>query len=192
MLGVGWHVVYLCSKSIAAPVILHLVHNALVFSIVSGNPESFPFRGYALGEQGEVVHIPLFLVLAALLAVVALCVLFCQTRVQWRTAGGEIWSPGFLSAESSPSEVEATRESIRPSRAAVVVAMLGFVSGCCSRCFARLRGDEASRSGCGRAASHRQKQRRLFSVLCRRFHHQPQVRHRPIHPRLPRSHVSLQ
>ena len=127
-LGVILHTVYLWTRSLIAPMLLHGINNYAAIQIpVSAKHGQLPLAAEA--------HLPPLLVLTALLAVLGIGFLLYRSRVRWALADGTDWSPGFATAETPPPSVGA-RPDARPIglRMGVVVVWLyslfGFVLWC--------------------------------------------------------------
>lgn len=97
-LGVVLHFVFLTTKSLLGPIMLHTLYNALGISRAKLDVEGSLTLA---GPSGELV-IPLPLVIASLAAVIGLCWLLYRTRVSWIRADGHAWAPGFVTAEMPP------------------------------------------------------------------------------------------
>jgi tetratricopeptide (TPR) repeat protein len=124
MLGIALHLVFLSTKSLIAPFLLHSLNNALDFSVAK-----FALSGFDITGPEGLEHIPGWLFVAALGAVIALGLLLHATRVCWVTPDGTSWSPGFATAETPPAAVAAVPKLRRPRRAFnvfVAVVYLAF------------------------------------------------------------------
>jgi tetratricopeptide (TPR) repeat protein len=109
-MGVGFHVVYLTTRTIGAPVLLHGLHNGLVFALMRwGEDSAFDPTG-----QYGATDLPPLLVIAAGIALLAVIFLLYRTRTHWVQEDGRDWSPGYVTAEMPPAERAATA---RPRRA---------------------------------------------------------------------------
>jgi membrane protease YdiL (CAAX protease family)/Tfp pilus assembly protein PilF len=97
-LGIVLHLVYLAGKSLWVPVLLHTLHNALVFTRMK------------LGMSGTIEtglqSIPPALLVAALVVVALLLLLFYWSRRSWTLPDGSLWSPGYVSAEMPPASLK--------------------------------------------------------------------------------------
>jgi membrane protease YdiL (CAAX protease family)/Flp pilus assembly protein TadD len=97
-LGIVLHLVYLAGKSLWVPVLLHILHNALVFTRMK------------LGMSGTIEtglqSIPPVLLVAALVVLVLLLLLFYWSRLSWMLPDGLLWSPGYVSAEMPPAPLK--------------------------------------------------------------------------------------
>jgi membrane protease YdiL (CAAX protease family)/Tfp pilus assembly protein PilF len=124
LMGVVMHILFLSTKTILAPVLYHFLINGASYTLSKLQSEAKFLSG---GGEG-VTPISPMLGVAAVVALVSLLILFCRTRVTW-AADGEIWTPGYPSAEMPPPEVHA-RASYRfcpRAWAATVIVYLGFV-----------------------------------------------------------------
>jgi tetratricopeptide (TPR) repeat protein len=122
VLGIGLHIVYLTTRSFWGPVLLHALHNALVFTSL----KLFLGTGFALTGPYDAPHLPWWYVLAAAVAVVPLFVLLYRTRVRWLLPDQKEWSPGYVTAEAPPAEAKAVPYADRPEP----LPVLGAVAGC--------------------------------------------------------------
>jgi membrane protease YdiL (CAAX protease family)/Tfp pilus assembly protein PilF len=103
VMGIGLHVVYLTTRSLWGPVLLHFLHNALVFAALKVRLRT----GYDFTGQYDAPHLPWWYVLAAGVAVFALFALLSRTRVRWLLPEQKEWSPGYVTAEAPPAEATA-------------------------------------------------------------------------------------
>ena len=125
-LGVVLHLIYLSTKSIVAPILLHIANNALAFGLAK-RADLVPVRGYNVLEEGGILHTPILLILSALLTTLALGALYYQTRVRWITPDGKTWSPGYVSAEKPPVELDATARASSARPIAVIVTAVAYL-----------------------------------------------------------------
>lgn len=103
VMGIALHIVYLTTRTYWAPVVLHALHNSIVFAAHRlGENATLDITG-----QYEDGHLPPLLVAAAGTAVLALFWLLYRTRTHWVLASGEDWSPGYVSVEVPPAELAA-------------------------------------------------------------------------------------
>ncbi len=123
MLGIALHLVFLCTKSLAAPVLLHALNNALDFSVAK-----LAVNGFDITGPDGMEHIPGWLFVAALGAVIALGLLLHTTRVCWVTPDGTPWFPGFATAETPPAALAAVPKLRRPRRAFNVFVALVYLT----------------------------------------------------------------
>jgi membrane protease YdiL (CAAX protease family)/Flp pilus assembly protein TadD len=122
--GIGLHVVYLTTRSLWAPILLHALHNALMFAETRLAQDTH----LDLTGQYEAPHLAPSLVLAAAAAVSLLFFLFYRTRTRWLRPDGEEWSPGYVSAEMPPPGVEATACLARPGRGPLLGVAAGYLA----------------------------------------------------------------
>jgi membrane protease YdiL (CAAX protease family) len=109
-LGLGLQIVFLCSKSLLGPVLLHLLHNSLVFFTAD----------WLSGTE----LLPWPLVAGAALATLGLWWLFVATSVKWVLPDGQEWRPGYSTAEVPPAYLTA-----RPRRRKAGMAAALGISG---------------------------------------------------------------
>jgi tetratricopeptide (TPR) repeat protein/membrane protease YdiL (CAAX protease family) len=98
VLGIGLHIVYLTTKSLCGPILLHTLYNVVGFTLCKLRLEGRLDLGDGMGSP----TLSPLLALMALSAVVVLVVLFYQTRVRWVLPDGSAWSPGYVTAEMCP------------------------------------------------------------------------------------------
>jgi tetratricopeptide (TPR) repeat protein/membrane protease YdiL (CAAX protease family) len=124
--GVALHIVYLTTRTYWAPVLLHALNNSLVFAALRLSEDG---RTDVTGQYAD-RHLPAVLVSVAAAALLALIFLLYRTRTRWVLADGQVWSPGYLSAEMPPTEQAATARRSSPGPAATwttVVVYFVFV-----------------------------------------------------------------
>jgi tetratricopeptide (TPR) repeat protein/membrane protease YdiL (CAAX protease family) len=113
VLGVFLHSVYLTTRTYWAPVVLHALHNSLVFlALRLGESVSLDVTG-----QYEKAHLPPLSVAAAGAMLLGLVFLLHRTRTRWLREDGQEWSPGYISAEMPPAELAATARRASPGKA---------------------------------------------------------------------------
>jgi hypothetical protein len=106
LIGLLLHAIYLWTRSLVAPMLLHAVYNfqTLMWSeLLFRNSDGTGFDA----------HVSPALAMTALVAAVGIVLLLYRCRVRWVTADGEDWSPGFPSAEIPPAEAGALLASRR-------------------------------------------------------------------------------
>lgn len=95
LMGIVLHVLYLCSKSIWAPMLMHFVNNVLAFGVLKLTLEgALPELAYGA------VEIPWYLVPVSILSLAGLLYLLVQTRGAWRHADGTPLETGYVTAEA--------------------------------------------------------------------------------------------
>jgi membrane protease YdiL (CAAX protease family) len=120
--GVLLQLLFLATRSLFAPIVFHALFNCLpeLISIIFG-------LWIPRLESGR---LPLPLVLLAIANLAFLCRLLYKTRVRWRLPNRTNWSPGFLTAEMPPADLQARPKSRRPKSkeyAILSVLYLGLV-----------------------------------------------------------------
>lgn len=115
--GIVMHILFLSTKTILAPVLYHFLYNALVSTFLKLHLE----RTFLPVGPDSYAPVSPILVAAAAIAVIALLFLFYQTRVNWMTPDGQVWTPGYPSAEMPPPELNA--HATLPYRPAACVAV---------------------------------------------------------------------
>ncbi|MCS6975872.1 MAG: CPBP family intramembrane metalloprotease [Gemmatales bacterium] len=128
-IGVVLHVVFLTSKSLLAPMLLHALNNAIAFSPTALG-ETLPQLSQVMNRWEENGALPPAVLISTVFAVVTLLVLFWQTQVRWFRSDGEAWDPGYVTAEIPPKQVQPQARSSSPKLWAFLLAAaayLGFV-----------------------------------------------------------------
>ena len=120
VLGLITHILFLFTKTIFAPVLLHSLHNASSFTLSKLQIET---KFLPLMPNGD-VPVSVLLVAAAVIAVISLLLLCYQTQVAWAMPDGHIWTPGYPSGEMPPPESNAHPIFRFPSAAFVPAAFL--------------------------------------------------------------------
>ena len=105
-LGLALQYVYLATRSLLAPIILHTLNNSLAFGAYRWR-EQFPVPGFSADGGDVVLHTPLLLLAAAGVATAYLLIALYRTRTRWRMLDGRDWSPGYATAESPDPRVGA-------------------------------------------------------------------------------------
>jgi membrane protease YdiL (CAAX protease family) len=114
-LGWAFQFVYLSTKSLVAPILLHALINTTSFLAIR-----------YIAPLGEVDHFPALLVASASLALVAMLLLLYQARSCWILPDGAAWSPGYFTAEEPPCELGATPATQRPAAWSIVAALVFY------------------------------------------------------------------
>jgi hypothetical protein len=105
-MGIFLQIVYLTTKTLLAPMLLHALHNFL--AIVVARPKLFSgdLQSWLVGiNRGELLS-PLLL-LSAFAAATTICLLLYLTRTRWRLPNGAVWNPGYVTAETPPTMLKA-------------------------------------------------------------------------------------
>jgi membrane protease YdiL (CAAX protease family)/tetratricopeptide (TPR) repeat protein len=119
VLGLIFHFVYLTTRSLLGPILLHMLYNTCCeIQTKLAVDETFTLAG----PTGEVEIEPL-LVGASLATLLVLGSVLYRTRSRWVLADGSDWSPGYVTAEMCP--VEGAR--LRRARLHGVPALLAGV-----------------------------------------------------------------
>jgi membrane protease YdiL (CAAX protease family) len=124
--ALGYHAVYLSTKSILAPILLHALCNGLAFSVYMDNSASL--KCLAVASIG---------VLVALL---------WRSQTVWRLPDAETWRPPYASAEMPPASLHAVASVRRPGwlwLAVAAGAYLLFAAGLGSRLASLFQEDAA-------------------------------------------------
>jgi membrane protease YdiL (CAAX protease family) len=118
-MGIAMHFVYLTTRSMWAPVTLHLLFNAVAAVVLK------------FGLDSTVASIPTHVLTASAATVTAIGLLLWQTRVQYQLRDGTIWNPGYVSTEVPPADIGAVRVRQDPRLlllAGSTINSLGFVA----------------------------------------------------------------
>lgn len=118
VLWLGWILqgVYVATRSLSAPIFMHLLNNSLAF---------LQLKYYDPFADRE--HLPAVLIVAAMLALVGLGVVMYQVRSRWILPDGTAWSPGYVTAEMPPASLEARCQWQRPQVAVAAVGVLTYL-----------------------------------------------------------------
>ena len=129
LLGLVLQFVFLTTRSLWGAILLHAANNALAFAAMK-HGALLPIDGYTSNPDEGILHMPLLLVLVALLTVGVLLWALHRSRTQCLNPDGTAWSPGFVTAQSPPADtgVQTMSESggLR-SLAAVLAAYAVFL-----------------------------------------------------------------
>jgi membrane protease YdiL (CAAX protease family) len=114
-LGILLQFVFLTTRSIAAPIVLHTLHNGFA-SLTMRFAESYPVPGLTPMPDGNISHTPIAVLAAAAIAVSALVAIMFQIRTRWKLPDGSEWSPGYVTAEIPDASIGAiaVREAAKP------------------------------------------------------------------------------
>ncbi len=128
-LGIGLQYVFLTTKSLFAPIILHTLNNSLAF-LTMRFAEAYPIRGLTPLPDGGVAHTPLPLLAAAVLAAAALMMIMFQNRTRWRLPDGSDWNPGYVTAETPEAALGAVavRGTVHPLLVAGATVAWGLLA----------------------------------------------------------------
>ncbi len=124
-LGLGLQFVYLSTKSLLAPIVMHTLNNSLAF-VTMRYAEAFPIQGLTPLPDGQVAHTPPLLWGSALLSGGLLLAVMYQNRTTWRRADGSPWSPGYVTAETPAAELAAVPVRQSASPALIIAAGVAF------------------------------------------------------------------
>jgi membrane protease YdiL (CAAX protease family) len=119
VLGLGLQFVFLTTRSLWAPILVHALNNAAAFATMRYY-EVFPIPGVSRLPDGSIVHTPSFLLTASVAAMLATGWLLYQLRTRWCLPDGSAWSPGYVTAEVPPAELQARPARGRPNLVLVV------------------------------------------------------------------------
>ena len=126
-LGIALQFVFLTTRSLAAPIVLHTLNNSFAF-LTMRFADSFPIPGLTPTPDGSVTHTSITVLAMAAIAVVVLMVIMFQNRTRWRLPDGTEWSPGYVTAEMPDAKVGAVavREAASPMLVFGTVVALGL------------------------------------------------------------------
>lgn len=125
--GIALHCVYLTTKSIFAPMILHAVNNLFAFTELRWIQSEFFNR-----MQDDSSYIPFGLLIISIVTAVLLAQLLRKTRCRWVVAGIRTFTPGFVSAEMPPALIpaEMVTMKVKPSlKMFATVSYLALLAG---------------------------------------------------------------
>jgi membrane protease YdiL (CAAX protease family) len=132
VLGLGLHFIYLTTRSLLAPMLVHMLNNAFAFWVMR-NYEWCPLPGLSPLPDGGQVHTPPSVMIAAVVAAAALLGMFYQTRTRWLLTSGDsqqgeekTWSPGYVTAEQPPRELDCRVATSRPKLWLVAIVVLSY------------------------------------------------------------------
>jgi membrane protease YdiL (CAAX protease family) len=123
VLGLGLQFVFLTTRSLWAPILVHALNNAAAF-VTMRYYEVFPIPGVSPLPDGTTEHTPPLLLAASLAAMLATGWLLYQLRTHWHLPDGSTWSPGYVTAEVPPAEMQARPFRDRPNLVLVAVTIL--------------------------------------------------------------------
>jgi membrane protease YdiL (CAAX protease family) len=124
VIGLVLQFVFLTTRSLLAPILVHLLNNSMAFLMVH-HGMLFPVPGYT---DERFHHVPLLVVLAALGLTAAILALLYQTRTRWQLPDGSQWQPGFFPTEAPPRELAARGVNRAPSVLLTIVAVLALAA----------------------------------------------------------------
>jgi membrane protease YdiL (CAAX protease family) len=127
VLGIALQYLFLTTRSLAAPILLHVLNNFGAFLVLRYD-QAFHIPGLSLPPDGTIVHTPVWLLTAALAAIGFLSGVLYQTRTQWLLPNQDRWSPGYVTAESPPAELQARAVSARPHGLLVVLTLTAYAA----------------------------------------------------------------
>lgn len=124
ILGVALHWVYLTTKSLIAPIMMHALNNLFSFTISRLSQQGVldPTQNYGF----EYISPALFA--CSCFVVVLLCLVLYRSRVQWVILGAIEWSAGFVSAESPPASIPARAQLRSPGGLWVALCGAGLLA----------------------------------------------------------------
>jgi membrane protease YdiL (CAAX protease family) len=120
-LAIMLQIVFLSTKSLWGPILLHAFNNALAFGMMRLSQD--PALQSSLGGDS----VPPLLFGTGLTVLVAMSWLLYETRTRWLLPDGQSWPPNYVTAETPPAHLGAVPRLTRPRLLAVVVACLALV-----------------------------------------------------------------
>jgi len=126
-LGIVLQFVFLTTRSIAAPIVLHTLNNSFAF-LTMRFVDSFRVPGLTPMPDGSISHTPIAVLIMAAVATLVLMAIMFQNRTRWRMPDGAEWSPGYVSAEIPDASIGAIagREAPSPMLVCGAVVALGL------------------------------------------------------------------
>ena len=121
ILGLAFHLAMVMTRSLLAPILMHVVNNGLAVCIARYG-DHVPIPGYTSEVEGT----PWLMVAAALPTVVFLSYALYLTRSQWLLPDGRAWSPGYFSVESPPDDAGARLHRSRTPLWLVLLLLLQY------------------------------------------------------------------
>ncbi|MCO6046673.1 tetratricopeptide repeat protein [Aeoliella sp. ICT_H6.2] len=125
VLGIVLHCVYLWSRSLWGPMILHILFNST--SLLACKLQ---YNGiYYFGGPDEVVQVPFYLTAASCLAIVAIAIVMKQTKVVFQSADRDQteWNPGYCTTVTPPESFAGVATQENAGRKAIVAACVACV-----------------------------------------------------------------
>ncbi|NQV23305.1 MAG: CPBP family intramembrane metalloprotease [Rhodopirellula sp.] len=101
-LAVFMHVIYLATRSLLAPILLHLLNNSLAVVLLKLTATAPTFEGVTEPE------VPAYVMLISAGIVLLAGWTLWRSRVEYRTEDGSPWSPGYPTVEIPPESAGAT------------------------------------------------------------------------------------
>jgi len=124
LLAVPFHLVYLWGKSIWVPILAHGLNNALAFNLMR-LPTDSRWRLVLGGDDHALV--PPLVIIPAVICFLSLLWLFFSCRTRWVNRNGIVWSPGYMTAEMPPAELDASPQTTRPGPLPLAVTAISWV-----------------------------------------------------------------
>ncbi len=121
--GIALHCVYLTTKSIFAPMILHTMNNLIAFTELRWIQSE-----YFNPTQDDSSYIPFGLLMISIVTAVLLAQLLRKTRSRWVVAGDRTWTPGFVSAEMPPALIPAEMVGLKTKPSLKIFATVSYVA----------------------------------------------------------------
>lgn len=123
LLALAFQAVFLSSKSLFAPILLHALNNAMAFALMRLATNPATQDAFELNENAL---IPPVLAAAALLALFAVGWMFFETRTHWILQDGQVWSPGYITAEMPPAHLAAKPRMASPGISTILVMVAAY------------------------------------------------------------------
>ena len=130
VMGIALQWVFLSTRSLWAPIVLHTVNNTLAFAALKYGERYFPIPGYSYMPNDQLTHSPVVLFLAGLASAAAICWAFYTSRTHWVLPSGKRWSAGYVTAQMPAKHLDARPVSGFPSVLSLiaVIATSGFLA----------------------------------------------------------------
>jgi len=127
VLGLGFQYIFWTTKTLALPIVAHLLNNMLAFVMLRLATEPFGVaETVSETPAAPAEHVPLLVALAALAALIPLLLLLYQTRARWTLPDGSVWTPGYISGESPPPALGAAAKTRWPNGLLLLAAAVTY------------------------------------------------------------------
>lgn len=124
-LGLGLHFVYLTTRSLVAPIVIHLLNNAFAFVLIR-NYETYPILGLTPDSEGNMSHTPPLMIALAVACVACLSAVLVRARTRWISEDGTEWTPGYATAEQPPRGATSGVNSSHPHVALALLTLIVY------------------------------------------------------------------
>ncbi len=125
--GLGLQYLFLTTRSLIAPIVLHTLNNTLAFALMRYAGE-FTLPGLSPSAGEEIVHTPILVLIAAVLSTATIFWMLFQSRTKWILPSGQEWQSVFVTVEPPPPAENAESISAAPSIGAVVLGIITYAA----------------------------------------------------------------